>query len=87
MEIVVLVKQVPDTESLIEIAEDGVSIKKQDIKWVMNPYDEIAVEAGAHALVPLVATRGVVRPGAGRRRRGYKRRLGGRCCRYPGFRQ
>ena len=44
MEIIVLVKQVPDTESLIEIADDGVSIKKQDIKWVMNPYDEIAVE-------------------------------------------
>ena len=44
MEIVVLVKQVPDTESLIEIADDGVSIKTQDIKWVMNPYDEIAVE-------------------------------------------
>ena len=44
MDIVVLVKQVPDTESLIEIESDGVSIKKQDIKWVMNPYDEIAVE-------------------------------------------
>jgi electron transfer flavoprotein beta subunit len=44
MEIIVLVKQVPDTESLVEIADDGVSIKKQDIKWVMNPYDEIAVE-------------------------------------------
>ena len=44
MEIIVLVKQVPDTESLIEIADDRVSIKKQDIKWVMNPYDEIAVE-------------------------------------------
>ena len=44
MDIVVLVKQVPDTESLIQIADDGVSIKKQDIKWVMNPYDEFAVE-------------------------------------------
>ena len=44
MEIVVLVKQVPDTESLIEIDGDGISIKTQDIKWVMNPYDEIAVE-------------------------------------------
>ena len=44
MEIVVLVKQVPDTESLIEVDGDGVSIKTQDIKWVMNPYDEIAVE-------------------------------------------
>ncbi len=44
MDVVVLVKQVPDTESLIQIADDGVSIKTADIKWVMNPYDEFAVE-------------------------------------------
>jgi electron transfer flavoprotein beta subunit len=44
MEIVVLVKQVPDTESMISIADDGASIKKEDIKWIMNPYDELAVE-------------------------------------------
>ena len=44
MEIVVLVKQVPDTEALVQIADDGASIKTQDIKWVMNPYDELAVE-------------------------------------------
>ncbi len=44
MEIVVLVKQVPDTESMISIADDGVSIKTEDIKWIMNPYDELAVE-------------------------------------------
>jgi electron transfer flavoprotein beta subunit len=44
MNIVVLVKQVPDTESLVQIAGDGLSIKKDDIKWVMNPYDELAVE-------------------------------------------
>jgi len=44
VEIVVLLKQVPATESLIEIAADGVSIKTADIKWVMNPYDEFAVE-------------------------------------------
>ena len=44
MEIVVLVKQVPDTESLIQISGDGKTIKGEDIKWVMNPYDEFAVE-------------------------------------------
>ncbi|MEW5908686.1 MAG: electron transfer flavoprotein subunit beta/FixA family protein [Thermodesulfobacteriota bacterium] len=44
MEIVVLVKQVPDTESLIQIAGDGISIKTDDLKWVVNPYDEFAVE-------------------------------------------
>jgi electron transfer flavoprotein beta subunit len=44
MDIVVLVKQVPDTESLVQVADDGISIKTQDIKWIMNPYDELAVE-------------------------------------------
>jgi electron transfer flavoprotein beta subunit len=44
VEIVVLLKQVPATESLIRIADDGVSIKTDDIKWVINPYDEFAVE-------------------------------------------
>lgn len=44
MEIVVLLKQVPATESYIGIADDGVSIKTDDIKWVINPYDEYAVE-------------------------------------------
>jgi electron transfer flavoprotein beta subunit len=44
MEIIVLLKQVPSTESMIEIADDGVSIKPDDIKWVINPYDEFAVE-------------------------------------------
>ncbi|MCJ7616477.1 MAG: electron transfer flavoprotein subunit beta, partial [Desulfobacterales bacterium] len=44
MEIIVLLKQVPATESFIRIADDGVSIKTEDIKWVINPYDEFAVE-------------------------------------------
>ena len=44
MDIVVLLKQVPATESLIAIADDGVSIKTADVKWVINPYDEFAVE-------------------------------------------
>lgn len=44
MNVVVLLKQVPDTESMIEIADDGASIKTEDVKWVVNPYDELAVE-------------------------------------------
>lgn len=44
MEIAVLLKQVPATESLLEIADDGTSIKTDGINWVMNPYDELAVE-------------------------------------------
>lgn len=44
MEIVVLLKQVPATESMISVAEDGMSIKTADLKWVISPYDEFAVE-------------------------------------------
>ncbi len=46
MKIVVLVKSVPDTESKIKIAGDGMGIDPQGIKYVMNPYDEYAVEEG-----------------------------------------
>ena len=44
MEIAVLLKQVPATESLIEIADGEAAIKTDGINWVMNPYDELAVE-------------------------------------------
>ena len=44
MEIVVLLKQVPATESIITVADDGKSIKTDDLKWVISPYDEFAVE-------------------------------------------
>ena len=44
MEIAVLLKQVPSTDSDVEIAADGTTIKTDVIKWVVNPYDEMAVE-------------------------------------------
>ncbi len=44
MKIGVLVKQVPDTETKIRILDDGSGIESGDIKWVVNPYDEFAIE-------------------------------------------
>jgi electron transfer flavoprotein beta subunit len=44
MNIIVCLKQVPDTETQIKIASDGKNIISDDITWVMNPYDEIGVE-------------------------------------------
>ena len=44
MNILVCLKQVPDTETQIRIAPDSKSIVHDNIKWVMNPYDECAVE-------------------------------------------
>jgi len=39
MNILVCVKQVPDTESRIKIASDKKSIDTADINWILNPYD------------------------------------------------
>lgn len=44
MDIVVLLKQVPDTEAALKIEEDGLSVNAGGAKWVINPYDEYAVE-------------------------------------------
>jgi electron transfer flavoprotein beta subunit len=45
VQILVCVKQVPDTEAKVMVADDGVSISERDITFIMNPYDEFAVEA------------------------------------------
>ncbi len=44
MNIFVCVKQVPDTETKILPNSDGTYIETSSIKWIMNPYDEFAVE-------------------------------------------
>ena len=44
MNILVCLKQVPDTETQIKVAPDGISIATDNIKWIINPYDEYAVE-------------------------------------------
>lgn len=44
MKIFVCIKQVPDTETKIKIGGDLASIDPTAVKWVMNPYDEYAVE-------------------------------------------
>lgn len=44
MKIAVCIKRVPDTEARIKVAGDGRSIDESGVKFVMNPYDEFAVE-------------------------------------------
>ncbi len=44
MKVFVCIKQVPDTETKIKILPDQSGIDPAGIKWVMNPYDEYAVE-------------------------------------------
>jgi electron transfer flavoprotein beta subunit len=44
MKIGVLIKQVPDTETKIRIKADANGIETDGIKYIINPYDEFAVE-------------------------------------------
>jgi len=44
MEIYVCVKQVPDTETKIKLSSDGKGVDLTGTKWVINPYDEFAIE-------------------------------------------
>jgi len=66
---VVCIKQVPDTETLIKIDASGTGIVTDGVKWIMNPYDEFAVEealkqkekagAGSVAIVSLGLDRAI----------------------------
>ncbi len=44
MKVFVCIKQVPDTETKIKIRADQNGIDPAGVKWIMNPYDEYAVE-------------------------------------------
>jgi electron transfer flavoprotein beta subunit len=44
MKIIVCVKQVPDTEARIRVAESGAGISEADLNWIVSPYDEFAIE-------------------------------------------
>lgn len=44
MKVFVCIKQVPDTETKIKLKGDASGVDFAGVKWVMNPYDEFAVE-------------------------------------------
>ncbi len=44
MNIAVCVKQVPDTETRIKLTDDNKAVNESDINFILNPYDEFAVE-------------------------------------------
>jgi electron transfer flavoprotein beta subunit len=45
MKIVVCVNHVPDTETKVKIGPDNKSIDKSGVNFILNPYDEFAIEA------------------------------------------
>ncbi|HSG48876.1 MAG TPA: electron transfer flavoprotein subunit beta/FixA family protein [Longimicrobiales bacterium] len=45
MNITVCIKRTPDTETRVRVAGDGVGIDPAGVKYIVSPYDEMAVEA------------------------------------------
>jgi electron transfer flavoprotein beta subunit len=41
---VVCIKQVADTETRVRVAADGKSLDPAGVTWILNPYDEFAIE-------------------------------------------
>ncbi|MBU3742235.1 MAG: electron transfer flavoprotein subunit beta/FixA family protein [Candidatus Kapabacteria bacterium] len=44
MNILVCISQVPDTATKVAVGPDGKSINPQGVKFILNPYDEFAIE-------------------------------------------
>jgi len=44
LKILVIVRQTPDTEAKIQANASGNGIETSDMKWILNPFDEFAVE-------------------------------------------
>ena len=44
MKIAVCIKRVPDTETRIRVAADGLSADEAGVKFILSPYDEFAIE-------------------------------------------
>ena len=44
MKILVFLKKTPDTESKIQISSNNTAIETNDVKFIINPYDEYAIE-------------------------------------------
>ena len=44
MKIFVPIKRVPDYQAKIKVKADGSGIETEGVKWIVNPFDEIAVE-------------------------------------------
>jgi len=46
VKILVTVKRVPDPESVLKVNAEGTGFAKDNVKWVVNPFDEIGIEEG-----------------------------------------
>lgn len=46
MKIIICLNHVPDTETKVKVGPDGKTIDRAGVNFMLNPYDEFAIEAG-----------------------------------------
>jgi electron transfer flavoprotein beta subunit len=46
MKIIICLNHVPDTETKVKVGADGKTIDRAGVNFMLNPYDEFAIEAG-----------------------------------------
>lgn len=49
MNVIVCIKRVPSTDTKVKVGGDGKTIDPTGVEYIMNPYDEFAVEEGIRA--------------------------------------
>ena len=60
MKILVTAKRGPDPETIIKITSDGTGIATEGVKWVVNPFDEIAIEEALRIKEKVAGTETIV---------------------------
>lgn len=75
MKILVLVKHVPDTETKIKLGSGGKSLDESEFKYMVNPYDEFAIEEAVKTQEKLSGESVVVSVGPSRVQEGIRKAL------------
>jgi len=60
MKVLVPIKRVPDYQAKIKVKADGSGIETDGIKWIINPFDEIAIEEAVRLKEKGIATETIV---------------------------
>lgn len=75
MKILVLVKHVPDTETKVKLASGGKGLDDSEFKYMVNPYDEFAIEEAVRTQEKLSGESVVVSLGPTRVQEGMRKAM------------
>lgn len=75
MKILVLIKHVPDTETKVKLASGGKTLDESEFKYMVNPYDEFAIEEAVRTQEKMTGESVVVSLGPTRVQEGMRKAM------------